>query len=333
MKEGLIFYAGCAVDSDTFYIACTPDNPGKSADDPDTVMCLYQNNTRETWLHHTLPGWRVASVAFWESPPSTSRIMYALSEQGDVELYDRTCSTFETIPGAGLNHEEDNYGYVSRIRLIGNHLYACGFGGQVYQKRHGVWSHFDDGLLQEPLAPADLHISDPQALLAQLSEAANRARDFTDIHGPNEHDIYVAGNDGFIGHHDGSSWQVVEGPTAASLNAIHLSSDNEVWIVGSHGTVLKGSAQRGFRTLFTESVNADFYSITSFNGIRYIGASNGIYALSDERLELIPISTQEELTEVACIESKDNVLWALSPRKLLRFDGKSWQVLKHPNNA
>ena len=333
MKERLIFAAGCAIDSDMFYIACAPENRGKTEDGPDTVMCFYQNQTSEKWFYHELPGWRVVSVAFADPPPNTVRSIFSLSEQGDIEIYNRTGSSFEKIPGAGLNHKEDPIGYMNRIRFIGNDLYACGFGGQVYRKRHGIWSNFDDGLRQKSIVPTDLQLSDPQALLAQLSETANSARDFTDINGFNEHDIYVVGNDGFIGHHDGTSWRIIERPTAASFNAIHYSADKDVWIVGSRGTVLKGSAQRGFQTLFRKSLNADLYSITSFDNTLYIGASNGIYALVNNKLDLLPISMQEDLAQVTCVESKGNVLWALSPKKLLRFDGKSWQVFKHPNNV
>lgn len=333
MKERLIFAAGCAIDRDMFYIACAPENRSNTEDGPDTVMCFYQNQTSEKWFYHELPGWRVVSVAFADPPPNTVRRIYALSEQGDVEIYSRTGSIFDKIPGAGLNHGEEPIGYMNRIRFIGNNLYACGFGGQIYRNSHGTWSHFDDGLLQKSITPTDLQISNPQALLAQLSETANSARDFTDINGFNEQDMYVVGADGFIGHHDGTSWRIVERSTAASLNAMHLSADKDVWIVGSRGTVLKGNAQRGFQTLLRKSLNADLYSITSFGNILYIGASNGIYTLVNSKLDLIPISIQEDLSQVTCVESKDGVLWALSPKKLLRFDGNSWQVLKHPNNA
>lgn len=333
MKDKLIFATGCAIDSEMYYISCILENKSKAEDAPDTVMCFYQNQTREKWFYHELPGWRVVSVAFHDTPLNTARSIYALGEQGDIEIYSRTGSIFEKIPDAGLNHKEHFFGHMSRMRFIDKNLYACGFGGQIYRNRDGMWSHFDDGLLQKTRAPTDLRISDPQALLTQLSETANSARDLADIDGFNEQDMYVVGSDGLIGHHNGQSWQILESPTAANLNAIHLSPDKDVWIVGSRGTLMKGSAQCGFIVISRESIDADFYSITSFDDIVYIGASDGIYTLIDDTIEILPISEQENLFQVTCVESKDKVLWALSPTKLLRFDGRVWQTIVHPNNV
>jgi hypothetical protein len=333
MKEMLIFATGCAIDSEMFYIACIPEKKSKAEDVPGAVMCFYQNQTREKWFYHELPGWRVVSVAFQDPPPNTARSIYALGEQGDIEIYSRTGSIFEKIPDAGLSHKHNFFGHMSRIRFIDKNLYACGFGGQIYRNRDGRWSHFDAGLLQKNLIPNDLQFSDPQALLAKLSETANSARDLADIDGFNEQDLYVVGGDGLIGHHDGQSWRILDSPTAANLNAIHLSPDNDVWIVGSRGTVMKGSARCGFKVISANSMNADFYSITSFDGIIYIGASDGIYTLIGDTPGLLPISKQEDLFQVTCVESKGNALWALSPTKLLRFDGMDWQAIVHPNNV
>ena len=74
--------------------------------------------------------------------------------------------------------------------------------------------------------------------------------------------------------------------------------------------------------------DADFYSATEFQGIVYIGASDGIYKIIVNKIKKLHIMAKE----VSCIESKDGVMWALSSEKLLRFDGVRWDEFVHIDN-
>lgn len=61
----------------------------------------------------------------------------ALCEEGRI-LFTGGGYTTEEIPGAGVNRSDSvGWGYLSDIQQIGDHLYACGYSGQVY-KRWGI---------------------------------------------------------------------------------------------------------------------------------------------------------------------------------------------------
>ena len=62
------------------------------------------------------------------------------------------------------------------IQQIGEHLYACGYKGQVYKRLGaGDWRHVDGGLLQNPKTPQQNRIA------------------LSVINGPHESAIYAAG--------------------------------------------------------------------------------------------------------------------------------------------
>lgn len=181
-KTKLTFGTGCAVNRDMFYLSSTLDELEKSEDNPVSRLVFYQHQTADKWLFHDLSGWRVVSTCFPTPAPSSVRKIYALSEQGDVECYSREGSVIERIPDAGLGKGSSNYGYVTRIREIGAHLYVCGYGGQVFRREASGWIHMDNQLLQKPVDIGS--IEDPNELLAALSQSANGTIGLTDINVP-----------------------------------------------------------------------------------------------------------------------------------------------------
>jgi hypothetical protein len=336
MASTVTFTVGCAINRDMYYIACSLDEWRETEEEPYTVMYIYQHQTDEKWFYHALPGWSVMSAAFLEPSPGAVRSVYALSEEGALECYSREGSLTEKITGAGLDTQGE-YGSLTAIRPIENRLYVCGYGGQVYRKNRDKWVHFDEGLLQASVydhaATLAALKNDQEATMKFIAEMADDARDLIDINGSGASDIYVVGSAGFIAHHDGFAWRILRQVTAENLNAIHIVSEWEVWIVGSNGTVLQGNAKDGFKALSRKIVETDFYDITHFNDEIYISGSNGIYLFKGGKLQRQKISDAENLGGVNCIESKDGVLWALSEKKLLRSGiNNEWEVFEHPNN-
>lgn len=327
----LTMSAGSAINKDMFYMSCTLDELEASQDGALSRLVFYQDQTNEKWFYHDLPDWRVVSTCFPTPEADGVRKIYALSEQGDVECYSRQGSVIEKIADAGLATGGPNLGYVTRIREIGNHLYVCGYGGQVYRREASGWVHFDAQLLQTPLSLPDT--DDPAQFLAALVKTTNETIGLVDINGSSEDHIYIAGNDGYVAFFDGGHWTKLPQVTAANLKEIHPVSDVEVWIAGSKGTLLRGNATDGFKAVARKSLDTDFYALTTFQGSLYIGAGDGIYEFHDSGLQRLPISDKYGLTVVSSIDAKDGVLWALSERKLVRFDGATWNLFENPHNV
>jgi hypothetical protein len=320
-----------------YYIACSPDRWREEDDEPNTVMCFYQDQTDEKWFYHILHGWRVMSAVFPEPSPGTVRKVYSLSENGEIECFSREGISIERIAEAGLD-EQGEYGYVHKIRFIGERFYVCGYAGQVYRKEGSQWVHFDKGLLgrgtsEESVDYKSVPKDDPQALMKFFSKITEDRRSLFDIDGLSESSIYVVGSEGFIAYHNGIEWDILKPVTAADLLAVHIVSEQEVWIVGSRGAVLRGNAKEGFKVLSGKAIDEDFYAISQFNNEIYISGEYGIYLFKNGRRARQKISDTANLRGVSCIEAKDGVLWALSEKKLLRLrSGCEWEIFEYPNN-
>ncbi|HIH2745109.1 hypothetical protein L3V59_35490 [Burkholderia aenigmatica] len=329
-KTKLTFGTGCAINRDMFYLSSTLDELESTEGTPVSRMVIYQGQTAEKWFYHDLPAWRVVSGCYPEPALNGVRKIYALSEQGDVDCYSREGSVIEKIADAGLGAASANYGYVTRIREIGDHLYVCGYGGQVYKRDTAGWIHVDAQLLQKRVDIGS--IEDPSELLAALTQSADETIGLIDINGLDEQSIYVVGNDGYMAFFDGASWMKLPKATAAHLNCVLPVSADSVWVAGSKGTLLKGNFQAGFGAVARKRHSTDFHSLAWFNDRLFIGAGDGIYELDENGPQRLMVSDKFSLDNVATVEAKDGVLWVLASRRLARYDGAQWEVFENLHN-
>jgi hypothetical protein len=330
-NSALTFTTGCAINRDMYYVACSPDAWRANEDMPYTVMCFYQHQTPEKWHYHELPDKTVVSVAYPAVPTGHLRKAYALSEFGVLECYSRESVVLENILDTSRG---ENANYMHRVRSIGSELYVCGTKGQIYKKGPSGWISFDTGLRQldqksDPLPP----LNNPAALLSYFTASMKSTLDLVDINGRSDSAIYAVGNDGFIAHHDGVAWHQHKRSTSASLNAIHVENASHVTVVGAAGTILMGNDEKGFTVVSRKQLPTDFYSVTSYENNIYIGAGDGLYQIENGRATRLKISDTADLQQISNVESIEDVLWVLSEKKLLRYDGKHWEVFEHPNNT
>ena len=195
------------------------------------------------WLVSTYE-WLTVCVTYWEK----NEIRCVLSREGNVNLYGPGGSPDRTyqIPDAGVMREgAADYGYVNRIRAIGDGLYVCGQSRQVYRfapgKPHvldGHWVDFAGPMRQPPMSepPDD---NGGEAFDRWLDE--NDAIDLVDIAGSSESDIYTAGDECW--HYNGRQWKQLQLPTDEFINAIKVINADQVVMVGHNGTLLIGSAR------------------------------------------------------------------------------------------
>ncbi|RQO36426.1 hypothetical protein DBR37_08945 [Herminiimonas sp. KBW02] len=319
--------AGTAVSADIYYMSCSLDDP--AIDEPCSRLFFYQDQTKEKWFYHDQPGWRVVSTCLLPEHGTTPRSVVALSEEGGIEVYNRNGSHVEKIVDAGLSDSSKGYGYLNRVRLIGGALFACGYGGQLYKRGRTGWRHVDQGLLRKPSLPMPADRSKIEEWMKNEAEVI----DVLDVNGVSQTDIYAVGDHGFIAHYDGSTWVSLRPKTQSCLYSLYIESANDVWIAGSQGTLLKGNAQSGFQAVLRKSTEADFYAMTKFNDEVYIGASDGLYKLLRGDVIATEPTLKMKMTEVADVEAKEGVLWALASKHLLRFDGKKWDIFEHIDNT
>lgn len=266
----------------------------------------------------------IPSICLWHDPmPGSLRYFVALSEHGDV-VFLRPELVRERIPDAGLNHDlAKGYGYLNDIQQIGEHLYACGFAGQVY-RRDGAdnWVHMDQGILEPP---------GQGQYFAQV------------INGPHERAIYLAGcdvTDGFPARADfwdGSRWSRLQLPvTAGRITNIHVESEDRILMCGDNGTLLAGNARSGFQTLGPLGASQLFTSVTKFQDLYYLGSNVGLFqfnpTLATRAFRKVRTRLQPELQDANIAQAVDGVLWSMGTKDLARFDGTRWERFHHPDN-
>ncbi|WP_434568508.1 hypothetical protein [Pseudomonas sp. Z3-8] len=322
-KNDIIMTTGCAINKDMYYMSCSFSD--FSIDESYSRLFFYQHKTKDKWFYHDRPEWRVVSTCFQPETNDKPRMVYALSEEGDVEILSRAKTTIDKIKDAGLLPTSMLYGYVNKIKYIDGALYVCGHQCQIYRKTFTNWEHIDHDILQVTPSPTE---AENLTIEDKFNLYINHVTSLSDITGSSKDNIYTVGTTGFIAHYNGGMWNKLKQITAADLHAIYIDKNNMSWIVGSRGTILSGNHIIGFRAITRKTLDVDFHAITEFNGSFYIGASDGIYRMTNLNIEKEPITAQH----VSSVDSTDGVLWALSAYKLIRFDGSIWEEFKHIDN-
>jgi hypothetical protein len=276
------------------------------------------------WWSHDV-GWRAVSLCYFGQKDEGFDDFVVLSNEGDAHYVGDHPAINEKIPGAGVFSEgATGWGYMSHLRQIGEHLYACGDGGQVY-RRHGPddWRHVDTGLLQTPPITDRLQLNC--------------------INGLTENDIYLAGDfpgpaglEGRLFHFDGATWRPLAIPPVGYLNAIHIESAERVWICGENGALLLGNARDGFRNLSRVEDNQLFYSLTLFGGLLYLASNLGLFSYDpvrpDAGIREVVTGLTPELQDAHIVDACDGVLWSIGFKDIARFDGTRWERIHHPDN-
>jgi hypothetical protein len=268
----------------------------------------------------------IPSVCVWHDPATPGRrIFAALSENGEVVLL-APQQVEERISDAGLNHETSKgFGYLNNIQQIGDHLYACGYSGQVYRRNgDNDWVHMDQGILQQPGMSSGEYF-------AQV------------INGPNEQAIYLAGSENLPGHParadywNGRQWiQLTLPATAGRITNIYVESEERVWMCGAKGTLLMGNARDGFTTMNPLGATQLLLSITKFQNLYYVGSNLGLFQFDpssrNRKFRKVRTQLKPELVDANIVQSVDDVLWSMGAKDIARSDGVTWERFHHPDN-
>ena len=249
------FTNGIAALGDLLYLSGILDGENEEDDNDHSLFINYWKREPDPWVFMKFDHWVTVALVRFVGPKS---FMCVMTQEGNVMLKPVGEGAgdedyMEKIPGAGLNWEDSvGYGYMTQLRQIGKHLYACGTSGQVY-KRTGLhkWAHMNKGILGKP---GDEVFWVPN-----------------DINGPHESAIYLAGSISttglppFLSFWNGRAWRKIAVPEVAGyFTRIFAESESRIWLCGDKGTLLLGNANDGFKSLSTVEDNQLFTSITMF---------------------------------------------------------------------
>jgi len=296
-----------------------------SPDEPYSRLYMLNERASSAWTFNE-HRFVVPALCVWRDPRRpAARSFAALGENGILVLLGAE-TRYENIADGGLGRPgAAGYGYLSGLRQVGDHLYACGYGGQVYQRRNADdWRHVDDGLLQS------IGILD-----GGYSPLV--------IDGPDEHNIYLAGSENRRGyppradHWDGRQWTRLSlPPETGRLTNILVESAKRIWLVGSKGTLLLGKATDRFHNIAPLGERNLLLSVALYEGVGYLATNVGLFKFDParSRTSFVKVRTGliPELQDANVVQSIEGVLWALGSKDLARFNGSSWERFQHPDN-
>ncbi|MCU4575948.1 hypothetical protein KTJ34_00765 [Acinetobacter courvalinii] len=322
MKNSITFTSGSAISAHSFCLSANVD--GLDTWDCFSKTIIYKYLEQQNWSCLDLEGWKVISVAYQSREGEPSII--SLDQEGDVGIFQKNNNEHQEIR---CKLEEKIYGQFNHVRVINGDLYACGDGSQVYKNNQNEWKSIGIGLVEDPI---ELKNQDLSFLKYENDLAFNRC--FYDINGFNNNALYVCGiqeEDGFVAFFNGNNWIEVNRITSSALYSITLCPDGKnVLISGQYGTLLKGNIDDGFKNLKNISINSTFYQAAFYQEAIYIASEQGLYVYADSDYSIVP--ELSDIQGVISVEEKDGVLWVLSYKQLIRFDGKTWDRINHPDN-
>jgi hypothetical protein len=318
-RTPISFTSGCAINAGSFYLSANIDE--YDVWDAFTKILVYKHNEVTKWQELDLDGWNISSVTCQKN--NNHSAVVCLDKEGDVGIFQENHNELQNIRE---KNENQIYGQFNQIRVINDKLYACGSGGQIYKSNQNKWEPVGHDFEEQPL-----NVSTGDLSFLDYDIDFGFEKYLYDVNGFDENNIYVCGTkneSGFIAFFDGSLWTVIERLTPSSLSSITLCSDNKnILITGDYGTLLKGNFKDGFKNLKNISINSNFYNCVYYKNFIYIASEDGLYRYSDEKFSLV-----EELLDIVgviYVEEKEGILWILSYKKLIRYNGDLWERIDY----
>lgn len=258
----------------------------------------------EDWGYHSVKDDLIMSLSFCQH----SRTLCGLGKNGLMRWVSSGAEPFSMDNVAGrfrsLEIKSDHrHGSLERVRVIGKHAYACGWGGQVYRV---------DGEHAVDIGPSNDNVN------------------FLDINGSSEDCLYAVGLGGALWHFDGMTWNELDSPTNTHFYTIEVSANGAIWIGGAKGGLYHGSANT-LQFIDADLDEGNVWSIAHFAEDLYISHGNrGLKRYDGQHFHDIAIDTPQP--SVHRLTSSPTKLWSIGANDLAEFDNKHWLVIDCPEN-
>lgn len=341
-NQKIVFTRLCAVNRDVVYLGTMPE--GQELATPFTAICQYSHGE---WSYEQFD-FSLASLSLFKAPEQPYRVLYVLSESGIAVDFD-TKNRETILPSKSPIRRDHRLGYFRKIRQIGDHLFACGDGGQVYARgADAEWQILDEGFLDGPDANLDPRSPLRQHLFKMHDPSNNSQENFDltaklvmenvtnvlwDLAGTSETDIYLASEKNAVYHYDGQRISKLDTNADAGILAVHAVDAETVYACGRDGNFLVGNSRNGLRKLEVKGYPV-FNGMAMFQGKLYlssIGRPRGLFVFDGTTLERVEGDLVPGIDDVSAVSAiGDEVLWVMGAKDLLRFDGKTWERIEFP---
>ncbi|WP_161974333.1 hypothetical protein, partial [Rhizobium deserti] len=288
-----------------------------------------------------------------------ARILCVLGEPGVVASADPDFPDEAMIDPSRIWQQGLRLGRMTRLRQIGDDLYAAGEGGQTYRRAGGAWEPLDRAFFRPEMDPDwDREFFPPgflenggdenEYLLAHPEIMRKRGELRTEIfrddlvygiNGPNKDKIYICGKDGLLAVRTGEGgFRRLPEPTEQRLLDIAL-LDEERLVVCGEGILLVGNDRNGFRSAARIPEDLTLRRMAKFKDKLYLaaasgdGARGGLFVYDGASVEKVDTGLAREIGGLSWVSATDEMLLAVGHKEIVRFDGKAWDRIEYPGNA
>ena len=295
-KSRLFVSDGCAIRQDSLLLAL-----GFNAD-PEQTSSRVAFQLGGEWKHFDVRFDSIISVA------ACGSLGYALGSKGSV---------FELPLGEGVTREIFNsqvrswviepavkFGELTRIRSIAGTPYCCGQSGQIYSLSNGEWIRMNLGINSDEF-------------------------NLENIDGTTPHNIYTAGCNGVMLHHDGNKWARIPLPTNLNISNIRCESDGTCYACGDDGLLLRGHDEV-WEVIGDPAPDKNYWGLDIFNGTPFLSHGKGIDYLQSNQIVPTTLPNNGKRTFYHLHSNSDH-LYSFGTDHILKFDNGTWSVLDIPN--
>ena len=233
--------------------------------------------------------WSTVAVCLAKKPTEK---MIAVGEDGDVFTYVGGKATDEVIQPQPV--------VLRGMGVVEGFPVACGMKRQVY-KRVGDNSWV---AMHAPAPPP--------------GENAG----FEAVAGFSNQEIYAVGWNGEIWEWNGSQWLNRISPTNLILTGVCCAGDEEVYICGLHGTLLRRRHDL-WDVIELVDMTDDFWDLHWFNDRLYLATMTSLYTFTDGGFLPVDFGADRPGTCYRLTDAK-GVLWSIGSDDVFSFDGTQW---------
>lgn len=260
-----------------------------------TSFCVYHLDNWYSYVES--PEWSAVAIAAVTYPGET-QLVVALS--GDSSIWElRPKERLERLARIG------DYTGMTNLVDIGHAIYACGMGRLVLRREAtGTWAN----------------------LSAPWPGPSEGVIGFTALAGGDSTLIYAVGWQGEIWVRSASEWTKEDTPTSANLNALTLSPDGEVYVVGDEGALLRG--RRGLWSVIDTHTDLNLTDIYWHAGEIFVSSDFDVYRLTPNGLvsDLVEQSGGADVSALKLF-GRDALLFSVGPSDVFRRVDGAWHRL------
>src|SRR5690554_2079001 len=200
--------------------------------------------------------------------------------------------------------------FTRKLKCIDGWAYAVGQGRCVFKRTAtNQWEPVLNGLIwPEGMSTADMG--------------------FSDIHGPDESNMYAVGGCGDVWHHDGAKWQWCDFPSNEQLSAVVVAPNGDVYISGEGGSLWRGQLHTW------EKIYTGGSSVLNKDLVWY---QDQLWVSSDYQLkiwngkELVrPLYNDKQIVMAGNMDVYENLLLVADLSTVMLFDGTDWHTIVKP---